>query len=81
MDLQKSFRIPLPWLAVAAVSMGSLIAGVVAWGTRLEGKSNFQETRLSNLETLSLKDREALYEIRESVIRIEAMLEGRRKHE
>jgi hypothetical protein len=52
-DINDETKIPLNWLfAIASVAGGVLLvaAGLMVWGTRLEAKTEFQESRLSKVE-------------------------------
>lgn len=70
-QLTDDTRIPIRWLfALGSIAGGVvfLAAGLVVWGTRLEAKSEFSESRISKIEISQeqyVKDQSAL--IRELV--------------
>ena len=54
--IDENTRIPLSWLYGLATALGGVLivgAGLMIWGTRLEAKGEFRESRLSKLEVES----------------------------
>jgi hypothetical protein len=82
-NLGEDTKIPITWLfALASCSGGILIvaAGLVVWGSRLEAKGDFRESRISKLEIQQDQYGKDLGEIKQALVRIEVLQKlGRRE--
>jgi hypothetical protein len=74
--------VPVTWLfAVASVGGGVLMvaAGLMIWGTRLEAKSEFQESRITAIEVQQQQYLKDQSEIQRSLVRLEVLMQPRAK--